>query len=295
MDWNQTANDADNHAPFAPIFQLPTAETMALDWIETAMDPELLITSVQTLEASRVEWEAANWELEFLKFRHNVRQFCRRIGSEIDDDAMPQEMIKRLRQYSSDRRKDTAALYERILELTQQHQDCKRMLTALEIRHTIENLVKEVSDVRPYRTLTGTGSKWKRLWKTIWTKASRNVNSPFHEVWKMADPRYERDTIGTRGKYLFADMSSCIHNYDGENLDFERFDFWTRKIANVLAPRNRSRTGDIDWKKENRRYSIDGLPDYVLDPMNDDNEDRIHIRVTAFSFSVLIFFSFLVQ
>jgi len=148
----------------------------------------------------------------------------------------------------------------------------KRVITALRIRHVIAKLVGELPQDRyPGQKV---GPKWKLFWVHIWDDAEKNPHNPFHQLYIRSTGQFDDRSIRRRGRQLYADISSEIHNCGGMNLEYKHFDFWIKEIGKLLVPKDDMRAGAVNWKREVRRYPVPGLPEY--DPAEmDHDEDMI--------------------
>ncbi len=188
------------------------------------------------------------WIAEFIKFRENVRDLCRHIGSELEENAPLWETVRNLKRYASEGKQKMSPLYRQIDTLKDRLERQKRIIAALQIRCTIENLVNEIPDKGKYADAPG--AKWRKLWGDIVEDVKTNVQNPFCALLKDVR-RYRAEDIKRAGSELYSAMSAEIHGFEGWKVDYEHFDLSTKIIARLLRP---DRNRDVNWKEEINKY-----------------------------------------
>jgi hypothetical protein len=189
-----------------------------------------------------------DWIAEFIKFRGNVRDLCRNIGSELEENAPLWETVRNLRKYASEGKQKMSPLYKQIDSLKESLEKKKRIIAALQIRCTIENLVNEIPDKGKYNDAPR--FKWRKLWGDILENVNTNDQNPFYAL--LGDARgYRAEDIKRAGLELYSAMSAEIHGFEGLEVNYEHFDRPTRNIARLLRP---DRNRDVNWKEEIKKY-----------------------------------------
>ena len=179
-----------------------------------------------------------DWIAEFIKFRGNVRDLCRNIGSELEENAPLWETIRNLRKYASEGKQKMSPLFKQIDSLKARLERKKRIIAALQIRCTIENLVNEIPDKGKYNDAPR--FKWRKLWGDILENVNTNDQNPFYALLKDARG-YRAEDIKRAGLELYSAMSAEIHGFEGLEVNYEHFDRSTRKYCSATTPRSESR------------------------------------------------------
>lgn len=105
-----------------------------------------LIDALETTNTSNT----VRWIEEFEKFRKNVNRLCRDIGCEVEDFPTLQETIQRLKRYASEETQKMSPLWEENARLKRKLEAQKRIIAAVQIRCTIENLVHAIPNKGKY-------------------------------------------------------------------------------------------------------------------------------------------------
>jgi hypothetical protein len=203
---------------------------------------------------------SVRWIEEFEKFRKNVNRLCRDIGCEVEDFPTLQETIQRLKRYASEGTQKMSPLWEENARLKRKLEAQKRIIAAVQIRCTIENLVHAIPNKGKYDDRAA-GNKWKTLWSDIQDDVKINDQSPFCALLKGATG-HRADDIIKAGVNLYSAMSAEIHGYEGLDASYEHFDIPTNKISRSLLPCPHRASKDIDWKEEIKKYphKLEGNP-----------------------------------
>lgn len=215
-----------------------------------------LIDALETTNTSNT----VRWIEEFEKFRKNVNRLCRDIGCEVEDFPTLQETIQRLKRYASEGTQKMSPLWEENARLKRKHEAQKRIIAAVQIRCTIENLVHAIPNKGKYDDRAA-GNKWKTLWSDIQDDVKINDQSPFCALLKGATG-HRADDIIKAGVNLYSAMSAEIHGYEGLDASYEHFDIPTNKISRSLLPCPHRASKDVDWKEEIKKYphKLEGNP-----------------------------------
>jgi hypothetical protein len=165
-----------------------------------------------------------------------------------------------LKRYASEGTQKMSPLWKEHAQLRRKFEAQKRIIAAVQIRCTIENLVYAIPNKGKYDDRAA-GNKWKTLWSDIQDNVKINDQNPFCALLRDASG-HRADDIIKAGVNLYSAMSAEIHGYEGLDAEYDYFDNSTNKISHLLLPCPHKASNDVDWKEEIKKYpyKLEGNP-----------------------------------